>query len=162
MILVTVGTNEAPFDRLLRAIDELALDEPLVVQYGASAVRPRGARCHDFLPYDDLVELIRESRVLVTHAGVGSMMTALVAGRVPVVVPRLARHREAVDDHQLTFARAVEPTGLLRLVEEPSELGSALTATAPSERLPLGPARQLVEELRGFIAASTGARRTSG
>ena len=69
MILVAVGASQFPFDRLLRAVDELPRAEPLVVQHGPSAIRPVGARCLQFVPLHDLAELVREARVVVTHAG---------------------------------------------------------------------------------------------
>ena len=66
MIFVTVGTNEAAFDRLLRHLDGVAASEELVVQHGASSVRPAGATCLDFLPFEDLVDMMRRARVVVT------------------------------------------------------------------------------------------------
>ena len=104
MIFVTVGTNEARFDRLLQAFQPSPPDEELLVQHGPSGVRPPGATCVDYLPYDELVATVRRARVVVTHAGVGSIMTALANGKRPIVVPRLRRFDEAVDDHQLQLA----------------------------------------------------------
>ena len=134
MIFVTVGTNEAPFDRLVSGVSGLAGREEVVVQHGASAVRPEGATCIDFLPFDELVELVRRARVVVTHAGVGSIMVALSQGKRPIVVPRLGRFGEAVDDHQVTFARRLSERGLVTVVDDPSLLPSAIDdAHAPVE-----------------------------
>ena len=63
-----------------------------------------GARGSTSSPFDELVEHVRRARVVVSHAGVGSVLTALANGKRPVVVPRLHRFGEAVDDHQLPFA----------------------------------------------------------
>src|SRR5688572_12463987 len=87
MILVTIGTSE-PFDRLLRAIAELEFDEPLVVQYGDSKTRPARARCVSFLSFDELVQLVRDARVVITHAGAGTVLACAFNGKRPVVVPR--------------------------------------------------------------------------
>ena len=57
MIFVSVGTHEAPFDRLLRAVFELDLDEELVVQHGPSTVRCDRATEFEYLPFDEVVEL---------------------------------------------------------------------------------------------------------
>lgn len=149
MIFVTVGTNEAPFDRLLRAIDELGdLGEPLLVQTAGAPVNPRNARCVDFLPYDEMVTSMREASSVVTHAGVGSVLTALTAGKRPVVVPRLRQFGEAVDDHQVEFARRLAETGLVTVVEDLSVLGEALATGGEIEDVVLGPSPALVASLR--------------
>lgn len=160
MILVTVGTNEARFDRLLSALDGLAGDEPLYVQHGPSPVRPRGATCVAYLPFDELAALIRDARVVVTHAGVGSTIAALVNGKRPVVVPRLARFGEAVDDHQVPFGRRLHEAGLVELVEDPAGLAEAIAAHSGSDAVELRPNRRLVEELREYVRSR--ARRDGG
>jgi UDP-N-acetylglucosamine transferase subunit ALG13 len=156
MIFVTVGTNEAAFDRLLRHLDGIAADEELVVQHGASAVRPPGATCRDFLPFDELAALMRRARVVVTHAGVGSIVAALTNGKRPVVVPRLARFGEAVDDHQVPLARRLAGSGLVTLVEDPAELPGALSAAAAAEAGAIEMDERLVGDLRTFIRGSVG------
>jgi UDP-N-acetylglucosamine transferase subunit ALG13 len=153
VILVTVGTNEARFDRLLEALDGLGEEEELLVQHGPSPVRPPGARCVDFLPFDELTAEMRRARVVVTHAGVGSTIASLLNGRIPVVVPRLARFGEAVDDHQVPFGRRLHEAGLVRFVEDPADLPAAVAGPIESEAVALRPNRHLVAELRSFIDA---------
>lgn len=156
MILVTVGTNEAPFDRLLRAVESLSEGAEIVVQYGSSSVRPANAsRSFEFLPFDDLLEEMRAARVVITHAGIGSIMSALTCGKRPVVVPRLVRHGEAVDDHQLPVARRLEDAGLVTLVEDPSNLGGAVRTAGERVEIGVGPDERLVAELRDYIGANT-------
>src|SRR4051812_17389504 len=101
MIFVTVGSSMIAFDRLLRAVDELAVDERLVVQHGASTIEPANAECVDVLSFESFVALVKDARVLVTHAGVGSILTALGEHKRPIVVPRRQMYGEAVDDHQV-------------------------------------------------------------
>jgi UDP-N-acetylglucosamine--N-acetylmuramyl-(pentapeptide) pyrophosphoryl-undecaprenol N-acetylglucosamine transferase len=151
MIFVTVGTNEARFDRLVRAVEPLAAAEELVVQHGPSPVRPKGATCVDYLPFEELTALVRRARVVVMHAGVGSIMAALSNGARPVAVPRLRRFREAVDDHQLEFGRRLHTEGLVELVEDPAELPAVCASHDGSFGGALGAAEQLVAELREFI-----------
>jgi UDP-N-acetylglucosamine transferase subunit ALG13 len=151
VILVTVGTNEARFDRLLRALDALPGGEELVVQHGPSPVRPAGATCVDFLPFDDLAAEIRRARVVITHAGVGSTIASLLNGKRPVVVPRLAREGEAVDDHQVAFGRRLHHAGLVRFVEDPALLPQAVAELDEAELVTLRANRRLVDEIRGFL-----------
>ena len=113
MIFVSVGTNEARFDRLLHAVAELGLDEEVVVQHGHSARDsiPPARQLVDFLPFEGIVDTVRRSRVVVTHAGVGSVMVSLANGKRPIVVPRRKAFAEAVDDHQLAARSTVRERG---------------------------------------------------
>jgi beta-1,4-N-acetylglucosaminyltransferase len=159
VILVTVGTNEAPFDRLLQAVETLSTDEEIVVQHGSSAIVPENAaRTYDFLLFDDLVREMHASRVVVTHAGIGSIMTALSCGRRPVVAARLVAHREAVDDHQLPVARRLEEAGLVTLVEDLSRLEEAVAKAGEEVDVSLGADERLVSELREYVLAQTTGR----
>jgi UDP-N-acetylglucosamine--N-acetylmuramyl-(pentapeptide) pyrophosphoryl-undecaprenol N-acetylglucosamine transferase len=150
VIFVTIGTSE-PFDRLIAALPDDASEE-LVVQCGQSSMRPAGAEIHEYLSYDELVTLVRRARVVVCHAGVGTILTALANGRRPIVVPRLARHGEAVDDHQVALARRLADVGLVLLAEDPSLVpqlladADAVVAEAPR------PAPALLAELSSFVA----------
>lgn len=164
MIFVTVGTNEAPFDRLLEALERLPAGEELVVQHGASTVRPARATCVDFLPFDVLVEHVRRARAVVTHAGVGSIMVALANGKRPVVVPRRHSLGEAVDDHQVVFARRLEQAGLVTAVEDAGRLAEALATLPEAPAARPEPGSSLAEELRAYLrervgAAASGPRR---
>jgi UDP-N-acetylglucosamine transferase subunit ALG13 len=153
VILVTVGTNEARFDRLLEAVETLGVDEEVLVQHGPSPVRPRGAQCVDYLDFDEINEEMRRARVVVAHAGVGSVIVALMNDRRPIVVPRLARFGEAVDDHQVPFGRRLHEVGLVRLVEDPAELAAAVATDEVAGSVSLRPNPAFVAELRGYVDA---------
>jgi exopolysaccharide biosynthesis glucuronosyltransferase PssE len=151
MIFVSVGTNEARFDRLLRAVAALPLDEELVVQHGHSGPIERpGSELIDFLSFEEMVATIRRARVVVTHAGVGSVMVSLANGKCPVVVPRLKSFGEAVDDHQLQLGRRFAAAGLVTLVEAPDGLAAALAAEQqPAAIVPS--ASSLAADLTSFL-----------
>lgn len=152
MIFVTVGTNEAPFDRLIRAVGELPWSEEVVVQYGASVVRPHAAALVDFLPFEDVVEHMRRARLVITHAGVGSVMVSLANGKRPVVVPRRKPFGEAVDDHQLQLGRRFAEAGLVTLVEDPAGLADVVR-NAPQTAVLAARSSSLATDLRGFLEA---------
>jgi len=153
MIFVTVGTNEARFERLVEAAGRIPGTEELVIQTGACLAAPVRARCVPFLPYEDMVEHVRGARVVVSHAGVGSIMLSLMAGRRPVVVPRRASFGEAVDDHQVPLARRLDAAGLVRLLEDPADLPQAIIEDAM--RAPVGAegATELSRELHAYLGA---------
>jgi UDP-N-acetylglucosamine transferase subunit ALG13 len=126
MILVTTGTNEQPFDRLVEAARLLEGDEPLFVQHGSSQVAHGAGEWVDFLPFEELAERMRESRVVVCHAGVGSIILARRCGHRPVVLPRRLALGEAVDDHQVELGRRLHRAGIVTLVEDAPALRAAV------------------------------------
>lgn len=151
MIFVTIGTS-LPFDRLLRTFEALDLGEQVVVQCGSRGCRPAGAVCLGPMPYEILVDHVRRARVVVTHAGAGSVLTCLLNGKKPVVVPRLRIHHEAVDDHQVEFGHRLSDVGLVTLVGDPSELASVLRAES-SKATPVAPDQRLIDELQRYISS---------
>jgi UDP-N-acetylglucosamine--N-acetylmuramyl-(pentapeptide) pyrophosphoryl-undecaprenol N-acetylglucosamine transferase len=157
MILITCGSSHLPFDRLVTAAAALDTDERLVVQHGPSAVRVPSATNVDFVPMAELTRLIDEARVVVTHAGVGSILVALSHGKRPVVVPRRGSSAEAVDDHQLECARRFSRAGLVTLVEDPATLSTELESHEGSQIAPVDDARPLERELSAYIREAVGA-----
>ena len=156
MIFVSVGTNEARFDRLLQAVANLPGNHESLVQHGHSIAIP-GATVElvDFLAFDAMVEAIRRCRVFVTHAGVGSVLVGLANGKRPVVVPRRKAYGEAVDDHQLQLGRRFAAAGLVTLVEDPAQLASAL-AEGEHDVTVTPSASVLAADLRGYLKGAVG------
>jgi UDP-N-acetylglucosamine transferase subunit ALG13 len=155
MILFTIGTNEQPFDRLIRAAAALAGDERLLVQHGSSRVAHGRGEWVDFIPFEELSAHMREARVVICHAGVGSIMLARRCGRRPIVVPRRLHLGEAVDDHQLPIARRLHASGIVTLVEEVELLPDAIS-TADDRAVAAGGeeesgAQSLAGDLRKFL-----------
>lgn len=111
MIFVTVGTHEQPFNRLVRRFDELVtegiLTEPVFIQTGYCTYAPKYCGWERFISAPEMKELMTAADVVVTHGGPSSFIEAMAAGKVPVVVPRLARYGEHVNDHQEAFVRLV-------------------------------------------------------
>jgi UDP-N-acetylglucosamine transferase subunit ALG13 len=161
MILVTIGTNEQPFDRLIRAARELEGDEPLLVQYGSSREPHGRGEWVDFLSFDELAARARGARVVVCHAGVGSIMLARRCGHRPVVMPRRHHLGEAVDDHQLFLARRLARSGLVTLVEDEKDLAAAVAAPAVAAAAGSGAldgAGTLSADVRAFLSSVGAAR----
>jgi UDP-N-acetylglucosamine transferase subunit ALG13 len=160
MIFVSVGTHEAPFDRLLRAVYDLELDDELVVQYGPSSIRSDRAAEFAYLPFDEVVDYIRQARAVVMHAGVGSVMISLANGKRPIVMARRQEFGEHVDDHQLELARRMQASGLATLVEDRDTLAAALAEAAqPPGRLTGVP--WLGSDLSEYLAEQLGAPRAA-
>lgn len=151
MILVTTGTNAPAFDRLIRQVDELQVAEPLVVQHGPSALRPQGATCLEYVSFDEFVQLVKDARVVITHGGVGSILVTLMNGKRPVVMPRLARYGEHVDDHQVELSRRLAQIGVVELVEDRRDLERALRTNGANSGSAADTTTSLVFDLRQYL-----------
>lgn len=155
MIVVLTGTGP-PFRRLLEAMAAYARshpDEPVWAQHGQASL-PEGLSGAAFLPRVELLSRVGEASVVVTHAGSGSLLDCADTGHVPVVVPRLERHSEIVNDHQLDLARELEREQRAILVEDVRDLEAAILKCrslgrrkheAPSARLLASVARDASE-----------------
>jgi beta-1,4-N-acetylglucosaminyltransferase len=122
LILVTVGMHNAPFDRLVRSADEMAsfIEESVVIQRGVSEYTPTFSQYVDFTDEAQMQAWLSQVRAVVSHAGAGSILSALKAGKPLVLVPRLRRFGEHVDDHQLELAEALAQRKKAVIVLEPS------------------------------------------
>jgi UDP-N-acetylglucosamine transferase subunit ALG13 len=158
MILVSVGTNEQPFDRLIEAAGTLVGVEPVIIQHGSSRIQPAGTDCRAFMPFEEIEELVRESRAFVCHAGVGSVGVALRLGRRPIVMARRHHLGEAVDDHQVPFAERLARAGMVRLVDDVPSLVEALREDSTTSPWLAGKATALALELRGYLQGEAGVR----
>jgi UDP-N-acetylglucosamine transferase subunit ALG13 len=130
LIFVTVGTHHDPFPRLLDALAELPGEE-LVVQYGPAAAPAGVARAEAFMPFDAMLECFRQADVVITHAGVGSILCARREGHLPLVVPRQHKLGEHVDEHQAELTRALEARGSVVAVWDTANLAQIVAAAPP-------------------------------
>lgn len=112
MIFVTVGTHEQQFNRLVKAVDDLVADgtikEEVIIQKGFSDYEPKHCKSYKLIGYKDMQKYYDEARIIITHGGPASFMDALKRGKTPIVMPRLKKYGEHVNDHQDYFCREVE------------------------------------------------------
>lgn len=105
MIFVTVGTHEQPFDRLVSYMDRWAgiHDEEVVIQSGFATYVPLNCKWKRWFLYREMIRLVSDARLVITHGGASSFFMALQVGKVPIVVPRRREYREHVNNHQVVF-----------------------------------------------------------
>jgi len=144
-------------DRLVRALDDLLargeVDEPVFIQAARFHVLPVLATPLEVIPYGDLVARVRAARVVITHGGPGSIMTAFALGKVPVVVPRDPAYGEHVDGHQLQFCDWLARRRPVTVLRDLNGLAEALRAgpMPPGDLGPLGPSPDVIARLRAII-----------
>lgn len=129
-VVVVLGTIRYPFRRLAERLAEvLPADAEVLWQNGSTDLSGLPFRGAGELPSAELEAAMREADVVIAHSGVGSALSALEAGRQPLLVPRRAAHGEHVDDHQEQVAAELERRGLA-LVREASEVTAEDLVTA--------------------------------
>ena len=109
MIFVTVGTHEQQFNRLVEYMDSWAgeNDEDVVIQTGFCTYEPQNASWKKLYSYQEMIKKVEEARIIITHGGPSSFIMPLQIGKIPIVVPRKKAYNEHVNDHQVSFCKAV-------------------------------------------------------
>ncbi len=110
MIFVTVGNDFRRFDRLLEKMDEIAPSIPneIVIQRGYSRYLPKNAKEFAFVPMNEAIEYIKKSELVVSHAGIGTIILCREYGTPLLILPRKKAYGEHMNDHQMEIARALE------------------------------------------------------
>jgi len=125
MIFLTVGT-QFPFDRLVKTIDELAshngFGEEIFAQIGDSSYKPRSFEYVKSLEKNEFDCSMKKASGIISHAGMGTITTALDNRKPLLVMPRLRKYGEVVNDHQVAIARNFEKLGHLLVAYEDREL----------------------------------------
>lgn len=137
-VVVTVGTDHHPFDRLIGWFNDWLGQHPgqapsCFVQRGSASLLPACPQAQ-FLDAGQLDALMDEAEVAVCHGGPGSIADAWARGLAPIAVPRLRRHGEVVDDHQVDFCRKLAGLGRVRLAESAAELAALLDEATKDPR----------------------------
>lgn len=111
LILVTVGTQPLEFTRLIMEMDKIAgeIDEKVIIQTGHGKLQPKNAEYFNFISKDEIEEIFKKARVIVSHAGMGTIITATKHKKPLIIVPRLKDFKEEpLDDHQVEICKMLE------------------------------------------------------
>jgi len=156
VIFVTVGSQE-PFDRLIRAVDQWARlrgRSDVFAQIGSSTFRPGHIEFTQFIEPVEFNRVMREAHIIVAHAGMGSIISALELGKPIVVMPRRAEFRETRNDHQVATAERFGAQGRIIVANNqqdlPDNLDRALTSRA-TERIQAEASPRLIATIRAFL-----------
>lgn len=129
MIFVTVGT-QLPFDRMVRAIDQWAgQTDPapdVFAQVGPSTYVPQHIKSKPFISTSEYAEFVLNADVIVSHAGIGSIVTALSHGKPIVIIPRRLQLNEHRNDHQMATAIRFAGRPGIMVAEDENQLAEIL------------------------------------
>jgi UDP-N-acetylglucosamine transferase subunit ALG13 len=128
MIFTTIG-SVLPFDRLVRAVDGLVQDWPdeeFFTQIGDGKYEPVNMPFARMLDVGAFGKMVRSARLIVAHAGMGSVITAMETNTPIVILPRKVEQREHTTDHQMATARWLTGRPGIYVALEEAELGAAI------------------------------------
>lgn len=130
MILVTLGTQDKSFVRLLTAIQKQIdlgnIKERVVVQAGCTKFNSHDMEIFDLIPMEDFDKLISECDLLITHGGVGSIISGLNKNKKVIAAARLAKYKEHVNDHQLQIIENFSRKGYILKLEDFDKLNEVI------------------------------------
>ena len=127
MILVTLGTQDKKFYRLLdmiqKEIDNGKIKDEIIVQAGYSSdYKSDDMKIIDLIPIDEFDELVKKCDILITHGGVGSIITGLKHHKKIIAVPRLKKYKEHTNDHQIQIVDAFAKDGYILKLDDGEDL----------------------------------------
>ena len=129
MIFVIVGFHYQGFDRLIRKMDEIAgrIDEPVIMQIGHSKYIPKNAKYFNFKKDDEIIKnLMKQARIIISHGGAGTILDVLHLNKPLIVVPKLRKFKEHIDNQQMELAEALERERKLLFVTNIDKLENAI------------------------------------
>lgn len=155
MILVTLGTQDKSFKRLLREIDRL-LDEKIIkdeviVQAGYTKYESNNMKIFDYVEEDELLKYIKKSDYVISHAGVGSILNIIGNNKKAIVVPRLAKYKEHTNNHQLEIAREFSEKGYILYAKELEDLEKLIKNIDTFKPKKLEHNKELIKTIEEFI-----------
>jgi len=129
MIFLTVGT-QFPFDRFIRAVDNIfdqgLIDEEIFAQIGETSYKPRNFESVASLEKKVFDECFKKASSVMSHAGVGTITVALKNHKPLLVMPRMKRYKEHVNDHQVATAKKFEELGHILAVYDVKDLPNGI------------------------------------
>jgi beta-1,4-N-acetylglucosaminyltransferase len=125
MIFLTIGT-QFPFDRLVKSVDQAfdggLIDEELFAQIGETSYKPRNFESVASLDKKAFDKRLKEASGIISHAGMGTITMALDNNKPLLVMPRLKKYGEVVNDHQVAIAKRFSELGHILAVYDAKDL----------------------------------------
>ena len=130
MILVTLGTQDKTFVRLLEKINQLIdqglIKDKVVVQAGFTKYSSDNMEIFDLISQDEFNNLMSKADLVITHGGVGNIISALEKNKKVIAVPRLAKYGEHINDHQTQIIAKFNDLGYIIGLQDVDELDKAI------------------------------------
>lgn len=130
MIFVVLGTQPFQMNRLLKMVDDLIdqkkIKDDVFAQIGSSDYLPKNYEYKRYLHEEEFEENIFKCSILLTHCGVGTIISGIKNGKPVIVVPRLEKYGEHVDDHQREIGEVFAKKNFVLQLHDGESLESCL------------------------------------
>ncbi len=130
MILVTLGTQDKPFTRLLEAvqkqIDNGNIKDEVIVQAGYTKFKSKDMKIYDLIPYEKFDKLVEQCDILITHGGVASILNGIKNEKKVIAAARLKEYGEHTNDHQLQIISDFAKKGYLLELKDFDKLNDVI------------------------------------
>lgn len=134
MILVTLGTQDKKFYRILGAIqkqiDKGNIKGKVIVQAGCSCdFKSNDMEIFDLKSMDEMEDIVKKCDLLITHGGVGSIITGLKYNKKIIAAARLKKYKEHTNDHQIQIIENFSRQGYICALEDYDDFDKILKKT---------------------------------
>ena len=130
MILVLLGTQDKPFQRILKAVSKEKkkgnIKDKIIAQIGCTNFNDDNIKTFDFTSKEEIEKLIDKARIIITHAGVGTIIECLNKNKKVIVIPRLKKYGEHTNDHQLQITKEFALKGYIMPLYDEKKLNKVL------------------------------------
>ncbi|MFD2147084.1 glycosyltransferase [Mucilaginibacter antarcticus] len=158
MIFVTAGT-QLPFDRLIKTIDNIAAELPgvrFVAQAVNSAYQAKNIEVLGFISPAEFNGYVDNSKLIISHAGMGTIISALVKHKPIIVIPRLVKYNEHRNEHQLATSRQMDRLNYVNVAYDEDELVTMFKQMWPDNLKPRNSisdvaSNEIISSINNFI-----------
>ena len=130
MIFVTLGTQDKPFERLIKAVENQIINgnikDEVIVQAGYTKYESDKMKILQYIPIEEFEKYIKKADIIISHAGVGSIIAGLENDKKIIAAARLKKYGEHVNDHQMQILDNFSESGYILKLEKFEELDKAL------------------------------------
>ena len=118
MTLIILGTQDKTFPRLLKAIEREIkkgnIKDKVIVQAGQTKYESKNMEIFDFIEMNKFNSLLKEADLVITHGGVGTILSAIRLNKKVIAVPRLKKYMEHENDHQIQIVKEFDKLGYIK------------------------------------------------
>ena len=156
MILVLLGTQNNSFYRLLKEIEkniqEGTIKEEVIVQAGYTKYESKNMKIFDLITKEEIEKFQEKANLIITHGGVGSIISSIEKGKKVIAVPRLHEYEEHVNNHQIEIVNDFNDKGYIIGIEEVDDLKQAIIKSKEFEPKKYEPNNKLmIKIIEDFI-----------
>ena len=153
MIFVTIGT-QIPFDRLIEILDRIApdLDEEIYAQVLKGKYKPKNIKTLDFIEPDEFENVFVQARLIIAHAGMGTILSSLRRSKPLIIFPRIASLGEHRNEHQSATAQMIKEKNYAYVATDEQELRELLHKDLrPLKSIGEFASESLIKSLKDYI-----------